>query len=190
MEAFVFQQFPAYLEHTGPSLITSSCLPSSPGAPPSTSKLLSSPRGCHGTPNPAPVGSSSQTSMNTPAGMGTPRTALNKLLKIQGLLKEKPATIRKEEKCFFSFSSTLFFFTHVSQIFNFLFYYQYIEQGGFKVASFSWVHLFSVPYTLILVYYFALQDCFFVVVLISQGYTNLGWHRSAPIPSYKLSPKV
>lgn len=96
--AFVFQQFPAQLgalEHTGPSLISSSCLPSSPGAPPSTSNLLSSPRGCHGTPDPGPVGSSSQTSVYIPAGMGTLRAALDKLLKIQGLFKEKPATIRK-----------------------------------------------------------------------------------------------
>lgn len=45
-----------------------------------------------------------------------------------------------ERKWFCSFSSILFFFAHVSQIFNFLFYYQYTEEGGFKTASFSWVH--------------------------------------------------
>lgn len=86
--AFEFQQFPAQLdalEHTG--LLHPWC--SSKHIQPS---LL--PKGSHSTPG--PVGCSSQTSVDIPAGMGTPRAALDKLLKIQGLFKEKPVTIRKE----------------------------------------------------------------------------------------------
>lgn len=116
--AFMFQQFPAKLEHTGPSLITSSHLPSSPGAPPSTSSLLSTPRGCHGTPHPGPVGSSSQTGVNIPAALGIPTAALDKLLKIWGLFKEKLQLLERKKNGFapflpFYFSSLI---SHKSSI--------------------------------------------------------------------------
>lgn len=163
--AFVLQQFPAQLdalEHTGPCLITSSCLPHplvllqahptfSPPSEAATAHLtLLQWETAH-----RPVWTPQQ-------GWEYHEQPWTSSWKSKGSSRQNLQLL--ERKCFCTFSSILFFFTPVSQIFNFLFYYQYIEQGGFKAASFSWVHLFSVPYTLILIYYFALQDCFFAAV--------------------------